>query len=786
MAVVMSDWVHHIRQTVSLRERLALAMGAFVLITGLGVTVLMEQRLAHGLQQSAQQRLTYEAKDIAHSIEADLNERRLEIARLALVLGAAEVVHASTSQQIFDSLLDRVPAYAWIGLTNARGEVVASSGGLLRGTNVAQRPWYVNGSQREFLGDPHTAKLLAPLMPSPVQGEPLRFFDVATPVQNVKGQPQGVLGAHLYTDWIRQVVQAALSRRTNDPVPMEIFVADGSGQRLYQYPSRKHDELAVFLKASEDGRHLLVTESINVLSDGDGPQWSVVARVDTAEAFASVNGNRREMLVATPVVAALLMLATWLVAGRMAKPMERLADLARQHAATTGHQLDAQVSGGRDETGLVDQTLSRLALTDPLTGLINRSALKHHAAQLQQAKSRAGPVACAVLLLNLDDFHVFNNTRGHEVGDQMLRAVANRLRQLASDGAIAARLGSDEFALVMGRLPAERAQAEQHAQALGERVLQAFAAPFEISAGVFRCPASIGIALALGVETSPEEALTHAELAMQEAKSLGKRQAILFNDQMQDRLIAEARFEQELQEAVPSQLLVLFQPQVGRDGKLLGAELLVRWEHPVRGKVSPASFIPVAERNGLIIDIGRWVLAQACQHINAWQNDPVRQHWVLSVNVSAREFSHPDYADHVEQLLVSTGANPVRLKLELTESALAADVNLVVARMRQLKALGITFSLDDFGTGFSSLSYLQRMPIDQLKIDQSFVRQMLNDPGSASIVRTVIALGQSLGLQVIAEGVETQEQRRHLAVLGCHHYQGYLFGKPEPVSSLVG
>lgn len=781
----MSVWLRHITQTVSLRERLALTMGAFVLMTGLGVTFLMEQRLAHGLQQSARQRLNYEAKDIAQSIEADLNERRLEVARLAVVLGGVDVVHSRSAQRIFDSLVERVPAYAWIGLTNARGKVVAASGGLLRGANVTERPWYTSGKDREFLGDPHTAVLLAPLLPSPVSDEPLRFFDISSPVRNARGGWEGVLGTHLYTDWIRQVVESVLSTRAPDPVPMEVYVADGAGQRLYQFPARQDDDLLAFLRRSQEGRHLLATESIDVLSDQGGLKWSVAVRVDARDAFAPVYDNRREMLLTIPLLAALLMLATWLVAGRMARPVEQLAHLARRHAALTGHQLEGGAFGGRDEASLLDQTLSRLALTDPLTGLINRSAFKQRLAELQAARGTGQPAQHhAVLLLNLDDFHVFNNTRGHQVGDQMLRAVANRLRQLVDSGAMVARLGSDEFGLALGGLPVDQDDAVRRATEFGERVLDAFVAPFETPAGVFRCPASIGIALVQDATTSSEDALTHAELAMQEAKHLGKRQAILFNDQLQDRLMAHARLEQELQEAVPSQLQVLFQPQVGRDGRVLGAELLVRWQHPVRGTVSPATFIPVAEQNGLIIDIGRWVLAQACEQIQAWHDDPVRSHWVLSVNVSAREFSHPDYADHVEALLTSTGANPGRLKLELTESALAADVDLVVARMCHLKALGITFSLDDFGTGFSSLSYLQRMPIDQLKIDQSFVRQMLTDPSSASIVRTVVVLGQSLGLQVIAEGVETQEQRRHLAVLGCHHYQGYLFGKPEPVTSL--
>lgn len=241
------------------------------------------------------------------------------------------------------------------------------------------------------------------------------------------------------------------------------------------------------------------------------------------------------------------------------------------------------------------------------------------------------------------------------------------------------------------------------------------------------------------------------------------------------------RFEQELKAAIPAQLLVLYQAQVNREGKVVGAELLVRWNHPQHGFVSPAKFIPTAEQTGLIVPIGRWVLEQACRQLTVWQDKLGCGELILAVNVSAHEFSQPDYVTHVKEVLQQTGANPARLKLELTESALAVDVDEVVEKMKALRAVGVAFALDDFGTGFSSLSYLKRMPINQLKIDQSFVRELLTEDSSVSIVRTVVALGTGLGLEVIAEGVETEAQREKLAELGCFNYQGYLFGKPKPV-----
>ncbi|MBP8141113.1 MAG: EAL domain-containing protein, partial [Acidovorax sp.] len=280
---------------------------------------------------------------------------------------------------------------------------------------------------------------------------------------------------------------------------------------------------------------------------------------------------------------------------------------------------------------------------------------------------------------------------------------------------------------------------------------------------------------------SADDALKCTELAMLEAKKRGKNQAVLFDQRMQDELFARVQFEEALRSAIPSQLRGLYQPQIDQQRGLLGAEILVRWRHPEQGLVSPARFIPLAEETGLILSIGQWVLGAACRQLHQWAQDPATASLVLAVNVSVKEFRDAGYVDGVLRILQETQANPHRLKLELTESVLAEDVDAVVHKMQALKAVGISFSLDDFGTGFSSLSYLKRMPLDQLKIDQSFVRDVTTHASDASIVRAVIALGQGLGLNVIAEGVETVEQQRLLQAYGCGSYQGYLFGRPAPV-----
>jgi len=770
-----------LKRRLSIRARFAMAMGVFVISSGLVVTVLVDWRLSSGLQKAARDHLQHIAGDVARAINNDLTDRRLEVDRLAVVVGSTDVAHSRSAQHVFDGLKTQQPAYAWIGLTDAKGKVLAASDGLLVGADVSARPWFSGGRQQSFFGEPHDAKLLANKLKSADGTELPRFFDIATPVRAPDGSWEGVLSAHLYTNWIQKVVENAIASRIED-YPLDVYVADSSGAWLYTPLEASDKNLESLRKTAKDQRYLVALEQVPLAPGTEKGAWTVAIMEEDRDAFAPVYENRRLMLILTPLAALLLGLGTWIVAGRVVQPLQQLADTARQHAVTTGHLLDEAVAGGKDEAELLGQTLNRLALRDPLTELANRSAVKLRLGQLQAMQAKAPETfAYAVLLLNLDDFHLINNARGRDIGDQILRAFSVRLRYLTSSANLVARLGGDEFVLVLEALHGSPAQTWQQAQAIGTQVLDAFQVPVEVQGVAYRCPVSVGIAVVNDASISPDTALTHAELAMQEAKNLGKRQVAIFDEPLHDRLKAQAKFEQELHEAIPSQLRVLYQPQVDWRRKIVGAELLVRWFHPQLGSVSPAKFIPIAEKTGLIIKIGHWVLQQACLQIKAWQDDPQRNHLVLAVNVSATEFGHPDYVETVRKTLSATGANPARLKLELTESVFALDVGAVAERMNTLKALGVSFALDDFGTGFSSLSYLHRMPIDQLKIDQSFVQQMLLDDSSAAIVRTVVALGNSLGLQVIAEGVETEAQFSHLTQLGCFSYQGYLFGKPTLV-----
>lgn len=770
-----------------LRERFALAMGVVVIASGLAVTLLVEWRLTSSLQTTVRQNLQHVAGMIAQEIAADVGRHRLEMARLALALGSLKDPRSSQVQPLLDRLKSSQPAYAWIGLADSQGKVLAASDGLLVGADVSARPWFSGARKKEHFGDPHQAQMLARHLPPGQDGEPPRFFDIAAPVRDADDLWEGVIGAHLYTDWVGQVVEKAVQSRALPGTP-DIFVADARGEWLFTADGMAVDQPAALPQPDPEERFIVAEQRVRFHDLSDTQAWKVVVRESADEAFAELHEHRQQMMIIVPATALALALAAWFIAGRVVGPVARLADTARRHVATTGHVLDDAVVRGKDEARLLDLTLHRLALNDPLTGTLNRNALKQHLSALQQARTAepgTGPVF-AVLWINVDDFHAFNRAHGADIGDQLLRGVALRLRQLGGVEAQVARLAGDDFALVTGPLPAVHEEAVQAAQALAGRVVGAFRTPLQAESGEFRITASVGLAVVDDRSASPEEVLSQAELALREAKLQGKRQTVIYEPGLQARLVDQAAFEKDLRAAVPTDLTVLYQPQVRADGTVVGAELLVRWTRTGHGPVSPARFIPVAERTGLIVDIGRWVLDQALRQLRHWKDDPRHRHLVLAVNVSAREFNDPEFVAGVRERLLASGADPSRLKLELTESALAVDIEEVVSRMRALKALGVSFALDDFGTGFSSLGYLRRMPIDQLKIDQTFVADLLLDESADSIVRAILALGEGLGLEVVAEGVETAGQRQRLADLGCRVYQGYLFGQPGTADALEG
>ena len=438
----------------------------------------------------------------------------------------------------------------------------------------------------------------------------------------------------------------------------------------------------------------------------------------------------------------------------------------------------------RDITGRKTdkKEIRRLAFYDPLTDLPNRRLLQDRLEHALLATGRSRHHG-ALLLIDLDNFKALNDTMGHDKGDLLLQQVARRLGTVVRDSDTVARLGGDEFVVMIDDVGDDPAAAAANAKTVAEKVLRLLGQPYDIAGREHRSGSSIGVSL-FGPDTgSVEEILKRSDVAMYQAKAAGRNTFRFFDPAMQAAVDARAALEADMRQSLAAgEFRLHYQPQVGPGDQVVGAEALLRWTHPRRGAVGPGEFIPVAEQSGLILPLGRWVLETACAQLARWATQPLAQALTLAVNVSVHQFRQADFVDQVVAALRGSGADARRLKLEITESMFAYDLEEIIGKMTRLKAHGVGFSLDDFGTGYSSLSYLKRLPLDQLKIDQSFVRDVLTDPNDAAIARTIVALGQSLGLDVIAEGVETLGQRAFLAEHGCAYCQGYLIGRPMPVA----
>ncbi len=427
---------------------------------------------------------------------------------------------------------------------------------------------------------------------------------------------------------------------------------------------------------------------------------------------------------------------------------------------------------------VAEQEVKRLAFYDQLTGLANRRLMLDRLQHVLAASSRSLHTN-AVILIDLDNFKALNDTLGHDRGDMLLRQVALRLSSCIRESDTVARLGGDEFVVLLENLSENPPEAAFQAKAIGEKILRSLNISYQLDGYEHHSTPSLGIALFQGQLNTVDDIIKRADLAMYRAKAAGRNTLCFFDPEMQAVATARARLEADLRQGLQAkELLLYYQPQVNCDGRVIGAEALMRWQHPERGIVLPAEFIPLAEETGLILPLGRWALQSACSQLVAWARHPETARFAMAVNVSARQFHHPDFVEEVLDVLKSTGADPRKLKLELTEGLLIEDVESTVAKMIRLKDIGIGLSLDDFGTGYSSLSYLKSLPLDQLKIDQSFIRDVLIDPNDAAIACAIVSLSQILGLSVIAEGVETEAQRTFLMNHGCQTFQGFLFSPP--------
>ena len=444
------------------------------------------------------------------------------------------------------------------------------------------------------------------------------------------------------------------------------------------------------------------------------------------------------------------------------------------------------VSVARDVTArkISENEIEHLAFYDTLTQLPNRQLLMD---RLQGALSQGGLSESigSLMFIDLDHFKVLNDTLGHSKGDLLLQQVASRLRTCLGAADTVARLGGDEFVVMLEGQGTSRPTVTQTTRKVAESILAALSEPYSLDGHQYHGTCSLGATLFSHNRQNIGDLLKQADLAMYQAKAAGRNAICFFDPEMQAVASASAALGAELRQALRDRQFVLhYQPQVGRDGRMLGVEALLRWQHPERGLVGPDEFISQAEESGLILPLGKWVLETACAQLADWAQQPNRAGLGIAVNVSARQFRHPEFVEMVFAALRSHGIAPQRLKLELTESLLATGIEVTIAKMGALKRAGVTLAIDDFGIGYSALSYLKHLPLDQLKIDRSFVKDVLTDPNDAAIARTIIGLAQSLGLAVMAEGVETEAQRAFLAWHGCECYQGYLFCKTLPIAEL--
>ncbi len=428
-----------------------------------------------------------------------------------------------------------------------------------------------------------------------------------------------------------------------------------------------------------------------------------------------------------------------------------------------------------------EDEIQHLAYYDSLTHLPNRRLLMDRLNQALASSTRNGRQG-ALLFIDLDNFKTLNDTLGHDIGDLLLQRVAERLVSCVREGDTVARLGGDEFVVMLEDLNEQAQDAAAQTEIVGEKILATLNQPYQLASHECRSTPSIGATLFNNHERAIEELMKQADIAMYQAKKAGRNALRFFDPQMQSTINARATLESELRKALENhQFQLHYQIQVDSSNRPLGAEALIRWMHPERGMVSPAQFIPLAEETGLILPIGLWVLETACAQLKTWEQDAFTRNLVLAVNVSANQFRQPDFVTQVQVTVQHHAINLNLLKLELTESLLLENIEETIAKMNALNEIGIQFSLDDFGTGYSSLQYLKRLSLTQLKIDQSFVRDIATDSSDKAIVRTIIAMAHSLNLDVIAEGVETEDQQLLLMDKGCTHFQGYLFSKPVPV-----
>jgi len=476
------------------------------------------------------------------------------------------------------------------------------------------------------------------------------------------------------------------------------------------------------------------------------------------------------------------------------KPYEALLirkDGSKFPAILRGHDLvlageTIRVSAMIDitENKKYEEKILKLAHYDILTALPNRVQLKDYILRSIQRSNRNSEYN-ALFFIDLDNFKTVNDTVGHDIGDLVLIETARRIENSIRQDDIVARLGGDEFVILIDTGEKDRELVTNRVSVIAQKVLDELKKPYLIENYEFRITASIGIKLYNDNTLSMDELMKYADSAMYNAKADGRNNYKFFNPELQNIMEDKIFLLDNLRRAIEEHAMRLYyQPQVDADGATIGVEALIRWIDPVKGLISPAEFIPIAEESGLIIELGEWILNEALKQIKIWESDKGKELWRVSVNVSSKQFAAENFVDMIERALQKSGVSPSKIRLELTEGILIQNLDETLQKLHTIKSMGLSLSIDDFGTGYSSLAYLKKLPMDELKIDQSFVRDLIEDNNDKIITQTIISIGSQFGLEVIAEGVETEEQYQKLRSMGCQYFQGYLFCRPKEASEL--
>ena len=798
----------------SLKIRVLCLVSLLIVAAIWGLAVVVATVLQRDLEKMVAQQLSvtldYVADDIDQSVLNHFNELNKLAARITPQLQADP---AKVQQVLEQSELAAAYFPEGIVCSDRRGIIFADRPVLpgRRGASLEDRAYF-----REIMAGARQA-ISHPLVGRFVQRPAVIL---AVPLKDAQGLPGGMLVGTLLLsdpDLFSHLEKLKLGKTGyfNVVSPKDRLIVSATDRKrilstispkgVRPLLDRRFEEGFEDMGVSVNSRGLeVLTLSRAIPSAG----WIVVVAIETREAFAPISTLKREIYFGAMLISLLVAVFLYLVLKRQLAPLADAA-MAMQRMSEGVEPLTTIPVKREDEIGqlvenfnrlvlerrgldedlrrevaerkMADDEIRNLAYHDALTRLPNRRLLFDRLQHAIAASSRSGRY-CALLFIDLDNFKTLNDTLGHDAGDLLLQEVSRRLATCLREGDTAARLGGDEFVVLLENLSENAQEAATQAETTGEKIHGALNQTYQLANHEYNGTPSIGVTLFTDHQDTVDELLKRADLAMYHAKSAGRNALRFFDPQMQAVITTRATLEAGLREALlKQQFLLYYQAQVDSQGRVTGAEALLRWQHPQGELVSPMEFIPLAEDTGLILLVGRWVLETACAQLALWAACPELAHLMVAVNVSPREFHHKDFVEQVKSVLVTSGARPQRLKLELTESLLLHDVEDTIVKMTALRAEGVSFSLDDFGTGYSSLSYLKRLPLDQVKIDRSFVRDVLTDAYDSAIARSVIDLGRNLGLGVIAEGVESGAQRDFVAANGCQNYQGYLFSRPLPL-----